>query len=199
MKSSTVVPEQPRQGLILGLASGLEALPVQPLAGRGGSVRRKGAASKAPRPPQRLAGGAAGVHFFRAVAGPRPHLRPVAAAQPAGALYAPAHAVLDALLVANGQAVPPGQPLLRLSSAELDLRARARHAVPGTRGLPSGAGRRPGPACRQPGVARPRRDRRAVGGAGDALPAQRGFGGLARGWLLIQPQASTPRPRDDSS
>ena len=39
------------------------------------------------------------------------------------ALYAPAQAVLDALPVASGQAVEPGQPLLRLSSAELDLRA----------------------------------------------------------------------------
>jgi putative peptide zinc metalloprotease protein len=39
------------------------------------------------------------------------------------ALYAPAHATLDALPVPNGQAVRPGQTLLRLSSPELDLRA----------------------------------------------------------------------------
>jgi putative peptide zinc metalloprotease protein len=39
------------------------------------------------------------------------------------ALYAPPHARLDALPVRNGQAVPAGQPLLRLSSPELDLHA----------------------------------------------------------------------------
>jgi len=38
-------------------------------------------------------------------------------------LYAPPHARLDALPVRNGQAVPAGEPLLRLSSPELDLRA----------------------------------------------------------------------------
>lgn len=39
------------------------------------------------------------------------------------ALYAPARATLDSLPVPNGQAVRPGQTLLRLSSPELDLRA----------------------------------------------------------------------------
>lgn len=39
------------------------------------------------------------------------------------ALYAPAHATLDLLPVVSGQAVQPGQTLLRLSSPELDLRA----------------------------------------------------------------------------
>ncbi|VTU18199.1 Zn-dependent proteases [Variovorax sp. SRS16] len=39
------------------------------------------------------------------------------------ALYAPANAMLEALPVANGQAVQAGQPLLRLSSPELELRA----------------------------------------------------------------------------
>ena len=39
------------------------------------------------------------------------------------ALYAPAYARLDALPAPNGQAVQAGQPLLRLSSPELDLRA----------------------------------------------------------------------------
>jgi putative peptide zinc metalloprotease protein len=46
------------------------------------------------------------------------------------ALYAPVYAMLDALPVGNGQSVQAGQPLLRLSSAELDLRASevgARH------------------------------------------------------------------------
>jgi putative peptide zinc metalloprotease protein len=38
------------------------------------------------------------------------------------ALYAPAHAALEALPVGNGQRVEAGQPLLRLSSPELDLR-----------------------------------------------------------------------------
>lgn len=38
------------------------------------------------------------------------------------ALYAPAHAALEALPVANGQHVAAGQPLLRLSSPELALR-----------------------------------------------------------------------------
>ncbi|OEZ58056.1 hypothetical protein JAB5_52750 [Janthinobacterium sp. HH103] len=38
------------------------------------------------------------------------------------ALYAPAHAALEALPVANGQRVAAGQPLLRLSSPELALR-----------------------------------------------------------------------------
>lgn len=40
------------------------------------------------------------------------------------AFYAPAHAMLDVLPVASGQAVQPGQVLLRLSSPELALRAK---------------------------------------------------------------------------
>lgn len=38
------------------------------------------------------------------------------------ALYAPAHAMLEALPLANGHHVEAGQPLLRLSSPDLDLR-----------------------------------------------------------------------------
>jgi putative peptide zinc metalloprotease protein len=55
------------------------------------------------------------------------------------ALYAPVHAVIDALPVANGQAVAAGQPLLSLASPDLDLRAEEAGARQGALRWQSGA------------------------------------------------------------
>jgi putative peptide zinc metalloprotease protein len=85
---------------------------------------------------------------------------------------------------------PRRQPHAGRAGAGVAVRRRRagareeRRAVPRTRRLPRGARRRRSPERHQPVMARARGDRRAMGGAGDALPAQRGVGRVARSGVL---------------